>query len=234
MTPQDWSKCPTLLLNMVQSLAKKLRYWYRPFTTRGGGCNINLMRSYNVYGHSLKKMRFKMRIMILLHFIPSHYFFLFIATAQRNPNVLHVYLKTHPANVHSSRSARVLVRRATGRLVLSLVMAKSCMPSSSATLAWVRLLTSELRRSWGHKQTERHTSGSSCQRRPHKEADTAQRQWQDEQRWRRRCAQPWMWTIQPPQSIHPRRNALSPKILMLSYNSHIPLASCWKDHTQLW
>lgn len=27
-----------------------------------------------------------MRIMILLHFIPSHYFFLFIATAQRNPN----------------------------------------------------------------------------------------------------------------------------------------------------
>lgn len=56
-------------------------------------------------------------------------------------------------SLHSKRSARVLVRRATGRLVLSLVMAKSCMPNSSATLACVRLFTSELRSNYGHTQT---------------------------------------------------------------------------------
>lgn len=52
-------------------------------------------------------------------------------------------------NLHSNKSARVLVRSATGRLVLSLVMANSCIPSSSATLACVRLFTRELRRSCG-------------------------------------------------------------------------------------
>lgn len=57
------------------------------------------------------------------------------------------------ANVHSSKSARVFVLSATGRLVLSLVMANSCMPSSSATLACVRLFTSELRRSCGQTNT---------------------------------------------------------------------------------
>ena len=55
-------------------------------------------------------------------------------------------------HVHSSKSASVLVLRATGRLVLSLVMANSCMPSSSATLACVRLFTSELRSSCGAKR----------------------------------------------------------------------------------
>lgn len=58
-------------------------------------------------------------------------------------------------NLHSNKSARVLVRRATGRLVLSLVMANSCMPSSSATLACVRLFTSELRSSCTHKKHPR-------------------------------------------------------------------------------
>lgn len=58
-------------------------------------------------------------------------------------------LNQRTVNIHSNKSARVLVRSATGRLVLSLVMANSCMPSSSATLACVRLFTSELRRSYG-------------------------------------------------------------------------------------
>lgn len=53
---------------------------------------------------------------------------------------------------HSKRSASVLVRRATGRLVLSLVIANSCMPSSSATLACVLLLTKELRNNCQHKK----------------------------------------------------------------------------------
>lgn len=47
--------------------------------------------------------------------------------------------------LHSKRSASVFVRKATGRFVLSFVMANSCMPSSSATLACVLLLTRELR-----------------------------------------------------------------------------------------
>lgn len=59
-------------------------------------------------------------------------------------------------NIHSNKSARVLVRSATGRLVLSLVMANSCMPSSSATLACVRLFTSELRSSYGQAKTTSH------------------------------------------------------------------------------
>lgn len=59
------------------------------------------------------------------------------------------------SHLHSSRSARVLVRKATGRLVLSLVMAYSCIPNSSATFAWVRLFTKELRRSY--KITHKHT-----------------------------------------------------------------------------
>lgn len=62
-------------------------------------------------------------------------------------SVLVLYCSGSGSDVHSSRSARVLVLRATGRLVLSLVMANSCIPSSSATLACVLLLTRELRRS---------------------------------------------------------------------------------------
>lgn len=62
--------------------------------------------------------------------------------------LMFLQMNKRTVNVHSNRSARVLVRSATGRLVLSLVMANSCMPSSSATLACVRLFTSELRSSY--------------------------------------------------------------------------------------
>lgn len=67
------------------------------------------------------------------------------------PSFHFIFLQTNKrtVNIHSNKSARVLVRSATGRLVLSLVMANSCMPSSSATLACVRLFTSELRSSYG-------------------------------------------------------------------------------------
>ena len=66
-----------------------------------------------------------------------------------------------PQDSHSKRSASVLVRRATGLLVLSLVMAYSCMPSSSATLAWVLLFTRELRNNWP-KGIEMHLDTISC------------------------------------------------------------------------
>lgn len=65
-------------------------------------------------------------------------------------------MKQRAGNLHSNKSARVLVRSATGRLVLSLVMANSCIPSSSATLACVRLFTRELRRSCGRTNRGSH------------------------------------------------------------------------------
>ncbi len=70
---------------------------------------------------------------------------------------LSLQMNQKAVNIHSNKSARVLVRRATGRLVLSLVIANSCMPNSSATLACVRLFTSELRSSYGQTKRASHS-----------------------------------------------------------------------------